>query len=209
MRGREIFAKVEPLLNFGVRILHLFPRGLVESTWWMVEALPGVLGHGIRYMYAKRLCKSCGRNVKIDRRADIRHWENLSIGNNVAIHEMAYIDARGGIEIKDDCSIGFSSATLSFDHTFWTDPNVKFRDAPLILKPISIGPDAGTGFGVCVLGGVTISQRIMVGANAVVTKDLLEPGIYAGIPAKKIKSVELPPEMIASPSLAGVALLAR
>lgn len=197
MRGREIFDKVHPVLNFGASVLGLLPRRLVAATWWMVEWWPGILGHGVRYMYAKRLCRSCGRNVKIDRRADIRHWENLTIGNNVAIHEMAYIDARGGIEIKDDCSIGYKSATLSFDHTFWTDPSVKFRDAPLILKPIVIGPDTGTGFGVCVLGGVTLGQRVMVGANAVVVKDLLEPGIYGGIPAKKLKSVELPAEMVA------------
>jgi serine O-acetyltransferase len=44
------------------------------------------------------------------------------------------------------------------------------------------------GIGAKVIGGVTLADNIRVGANAVVTKSFLEPGItIAGVPAVKVK----------------------
>ncbi|NLV27968.1 MAG: serine acetyltransferase [Methanomicrobiales archaeon] len=54
-------------------------------------------------------------------------------------------------------------------------------DAPIIGDNVYIGPGAK------ILGGITIANDIVIGANAVVTKSFLEPGItIAGVPAKKI-----------------------
>ena len=43
------------------------------------------------------------------------------------------------------------------------------------------------GTGAQILQGLTICDDTIIGAGAVVTKDILEPGTYVGIPAKKIK----------------------
>ena len=51
-----------------------------------------------------------------------------------------------------------------------------------------IGNNVEIGFGAVILGGVTIADGIKIGANAVVTKSFLQPGIVlAGNPAKRIK----------------------
>lgn len=54
--------------------------------------------------------------------------------------------------------------------------------APLIGDRVYIGTGAR------VLGNISIADEVVIGANAVVTKDITEPGItVAGIPAKKVK----------------------
>ena len=50
-----------------------------------------------------------------------------------------------------------------------------------------LGDNVYIGTGAKVLGGVRIADCVAIGANAVVTKDILEEGVtYAGVPAKKI-----------------------
>ncbi len=51
-----------------------------------------------------------------------------------------------------------------------------------------LGKNVDVGVGAKIIGGVTIADDIIIGANAVVTKSFLEPGItIAGVPARKIK----------------------
>jgi sugar O-acyltransferase (sialic acid O-acetyltransferase NeuD family) len=51
-----------------------------------------------------------------------------------------------------------------------------------------LGEDSLLGTNATVLPGVAIGDRIVIGAGAVVTRDLTEPGIYAGTPARRIHS---------------------
>lgn len=54
-------------------------------------------------------------------------------------------------------------------------------------RPI-IGNGVELGFGSAVIGNVTIADRCIIGANAVVTKDFLEPGtVIVGVPGKVLK----------------------
>jgi len=54
-------------------------------------------------------------------------------------------------------------------------------------RPV-IGNGVEIGFGSAIIGGITIADNCIIGANAVVTKDFTEPGsVIAGVPAKKLK----------------------
>lgn len=54
-----------------------------------------------------------------------------------------------------------------------------------------IGDNCYFGSGVKIIGAVTIADDVAVGANAVVTKDIMEPGTtWAGIPARKISDTD-------------------
>ena len=57
---------------------------------------------------------------------------------------------------------------------------------------ITIGNDAWLGTGAVILPDVTIGEGAVVGANSVVTRDVPPYTIVAGIPAKKVKSVNVP-----------------
>ena len=109
----------------------------------------------------------------------------LNIGNNVTIGRNTIIS------IKDKCSIG--SYTLIGPFVQITDNNhstnrenlIKFQRAA--IKPITIGQDVWIGSGAKVLGGVSIGNGAVIGANAVVTKDVPPFAIVGGVPAKVIK----------------------
>ena len=53
--------------------------------------------------------------------------------------------------------------------------------------PIHIGRNAWIGRGVTVLGGVTIGERAVVGANSVVTRDVPAGSIAVGAPARVLE----------------------
>lgn len=188
MRGRDLFHRVEPVLNAGAVALRVLPARAVSGTWWLVDWIPGLVGMGIRYAWAKRLCRSCGSNVMIGRHVDIRNWGGLSLGDNVTIHGQCYLDAMGEIAILDDVSIAHATSILSFEHGF-DDPQQAIKNQPLRMTPVHIGPDAWIGAGVRVLAGAMIGRRSVVAAGAVVTRGVIAEGVYGGVPARLLKKI--------------------
>ena len=57
-------------------------------------------------------------------------------------------------------------------------------------KPIRIGSDVWIGGNATILPGVTIGNNVVVAAGAVVTKDVPDNTLMAGVPAKKIRELE-------------------
>jgi acetyltransferase-like isoleucine patch superfamily enzyme len=190
MRGRDLFQTIKPILIAAATVLRIFPHRLVAATWWLVGWIPGHLGVALRYVYARRLCKSCGDNVYIGPTVEIRNWSRLSLGSNVSIHRFCWIDAVGSIDIGDDVRIGHGSSIISFEHD-WADSSRPIGDQALVLRPVSIGPDVYISSGTRILGGAVIGRRVVIAANAVVSRHAtLRQGIYGGTPSRLLK--ELP-----------------
>lgn len=59
-----------------------------------------------------------------------------------------------------------------------------------ITKPISVGDKVYIGNDVIILPGVKIGNNVIIGAGAVVTHDVPDNSVMAGVPAKKIKNIE-------------------
>jgi acetyltransferase-like isoleucine patch superfamily enzyme len=70
----------------------------------------------------------------------------------------------------------------------FTDPNKKIREQGFNFKGIRIEDDCWLGSGVKVLDRVTIGRGSIIGAGAVVTKDIPPYSIAVGVPAKVIDS---------------------
>ena len=105
----------------------------------------------------------------------------VKFGKNVFINHSAILSASGGIEFEDGVCIapGVRIATINHDfnerHTIYTYGKV------LIKK------NAWIGIGATICPGVTIGQNAVVGAGAVVTKDVPDNAVVGGCPAKIIK----------------------
>lgn len=95
------------------------------------------------------------------------------------------------ISIKSSCTIG--SYTLIGPNAQIQDSNHSMKRSNLIkfqranIEPITIGNDVWIGAGAKVLAGVAIDVGAVIGANAVVTRDILDFAIDAGCPAKVIR----------------------
>ncbi|RRK10093.1 sugar O-acetyltransferase [Lactiplantibacillus garii] len=109
---------------------------------------------------------------------------NLTIGKRVYVsHNVMFTDL-GGITLADDVLIGPGASLLTVNHQ--ADPAHRHD---LDLKPIYIGPRAWIGAKALILPGVTVGANAIVGAGAVVTKDVPANTVVAGVPAKVIKTI--------------------
>ncbi|MDZ7824379.1 MAG: acyltransferase [Ahrensia sp.] len=188
MSGQQIFAKLKPVTTAIGVVFKLLPRFLFTLTWPLLELVPWKLGIFLRFLWAKRLAKSCGDYVVFETGVRVTFWEHIELGSNVAIYETCYLDAKGGIKIGDNVSIAHQSSLISFDfdiHNF--DGPLKF--SPMNKKPIIIGDDTMIFSGVRIFAGAKLAPRTVVAANAVVRQGDYQPGVYAGMPAVWKKSL--------------------
>lgn len=94
------------------------------------------------------------------------------------------------------CKVEIGNNNLFGPNMIIVDHNHKYEDKNTLIckqgftsSPIKIGSNIWIGGNVIICEGVTIVDRVVVGANSVVTHDLLESGVYAGSPARKIKDI--------------------
>lgn len=181
--GRELFKKIKPVLKVINKLYSLIPASFFKSTWFLIDAMPGKIGMLLRYLHFYRLAEKCGDNVMIGPRCTILNHDKMIVGDNVTIHTMSYLDAVGGIKIGNNVSIAHNCSLISFDHSF-DNVNIPIKYNPLILDEIIIEDDVWLGCAVRVLSGVTIKQRTVAAAGAVIIKGEYTSGILAGVPAK-------------------------
>jgi acetyltransferase-like isoleucine patch superfamily enzyme len=88
------------------------------------------------------------------------------------------------VSIGDDCFIGHG---VSFINDLFQEGGPARGDRTK-YKATKIGHSVSIGSNATILP-VTIADHTVIGAGAVVTKDILVPGIYAGNPAKLIRPI--------------------
>jgi len=135
-----------------------------------------------------------------------------TIGKNTFIAENATIV--GDVVMGDNCSVWFNTVIRGDVHSIRIGNNVNIQDGAVIhctyqKHPVSIGNNVSIahsaivhgctihdnvliGMGSIVMDGVVVESDSIIAAGAVVSQNtLVESGsIYAGVPAKKIKSIE-------------------
>ena len=117
---------------------------------------------------------------------------SLVLGTNVFVNSFSRIVAHESIEIGDNVVIAAGVSILDHDHrTHVENGALVVENLEFTSEPIRIGSNVWLGDKVTVLKGVTIGDNVIVAANAVVTKDV-EPGtIVGGIPAVKLRDIDL------------------
>jgi acetyltransferase-like isoleucine patch superfamily enzyme len=111
----------------------------------------------------------------------------ITIGKNCHIGERCYLWAgpsTGRIIIKDSVSLAPEVFITTSDYQF--QAGKPFRQQPQSEKDVIIGSDVWLGVRVIVTAGVTIGDGCIVGAGAVVTRDLPANSIAVGVPARVV-----------------------
>ena len=108
---------------------------------------------------------------------------NVSLGADSTINPFSVV--RGRIVIGDGVRIGAHTSLLGFNHG--TAPGQPIFRQPHTALGIAIGDDVWIGSNVAVLDGVTIGSHSIIGAGAVVTKDVPASSIAAGNPARVLR----------------------
>ena len=135
---------------------------------------------------------SCGKNVHIAEKSDIKGIGNISIGDDVAIGPHALLwTTRANIIIKEKVIIGPRLTIITGNHKidvigkYISDVTDDEKDEDddqdvIIEKYVWIGAN------VTILKGVTVAEGSVVGAGTVLTKNTDPYGVYVGVPGKRI-----------------------
>ena len=117
----------------------------------------------------------------------------LKIGDRVSLGEYSHITCANKVTIGDGVLTG--RFVLITDNSHGNNTNETADIAPLAREihsngPVHIGENVWIGDKVTILPNVTIGKGCIIAANAVVTKDIPEYSVAAGIPAKVIKTIK-------------------
>ncbi len=116
----------------------------------------------------------------------LTHGGDITIGKYCSFNPFCMVYGDGGVVAGNNVRVATQTVIVASNHVF-TERNKPIRLQGLKKEGILIESDVWLGAGCKVLDGVKIGAGSIVGAGAVVTKDLEPYGIYVGIPAKLLK----------------------
>jgi len=125
-----------------------------------------------------RELNSIGDNVSIGTHSVIEH--HVTIGNNVRLHSQVFVPEYSILE--DDVRLGPNVVLTNAKYPF-------SPDAKKTMKGPHLKNGAIIGANVTVLPGIIIGIKALVGAGAVVVKDVPDGAVVAGNPARVIKHI--------------------
>lgn len=107
----------------------------------------------------------------------------VEIGIGTVVMAGSVINAES--KIGEHCVINTSA---SVDHEAQIDDFATIAPGCTLGGNVSIGRSSFVGLGSNIIQNIKVRENILIGAGSLVIRDLTEPGLYFGAPAKKIKS---------------------
>lgn len=121
------------------------------------------------------------------------HTAKISIGADTLIGSGCHFENREPISIGRNCSLAPEVMIATSTHTIGPESKRAGADAS---APVTVSDGCWLGARVTVLAGVTIEPGCVIAAGAVVVEDCERDGLYAGVPARRVRDLE--------PALVGV-----
>ena len=145
------------------------------------------LDHDAQYAKLKEMLGSVGEKVWIGKTFSCDNGKKIHIGNNFTGNYNLTILDRGEVIIGDNVMIGPGVLISTVNHPL--TPKGR-REHLGTAEKVVIGNDVWIGGNVTILPGVTIGNNVIVAAGAVVTKDVADNTLVAGVPARVMKRLE-------------------
>ena len=161
----------------------------------------------MRRVLMRALCKRVGNDLQVGPNVVLKHPETMEfgdcvfigaqtmiqgrfdgvckIGSHVWIGPQAYFDARDLI-LEDYVGWGPGAKVLGSAHT-GSPISEPIITTGLVIRPVKVGLGADIGMNASILPGVQVGAHSIVGAGAVVTRDIPDYAIVAGVPARVIR----------------------
>jgi acetyltransferase-like isoleucine patch superfamily enzyme len=160
----------------------------VALTTLKFRYLKGCVGSGTTVEPQTKIINSA--NVRIGRGCLLKEAIYIRAGtmgkviikDRAALNSFCKIYGHGSVEIGEDTQIGPGVLMTTTDHDYFDNLETRY-------KSIIIGDRVWIGANVTILPGVTIGDNAIIGAGAVVTKNVPAYAVAVGVPAKVVKNI--------------------
>lgn len=170
LSSTEVFSKVlTRLANY-----------ILDCELMVLRWVSHVPSHLIRKIFYSLAGIKLGRGSTIHMWANFFDPTNIEIGSDTIVGDHVFLDGRAKLKIGNHVDIASSVMIFNSEHDLESE-EFKARLEPVTIHDyVFIGPRA------IILPGLTIGRGAVIGAGAVVTKDVPDFAIVGGVPAKVI-----------------------
>lgn len=153
------------------------------TACWLPQSGFSRCSKSFRGFWIRRIIVSCGKNVNVERGASFTPL--LEIGDNSGLGINCYVD--GPVRIGNNVMMAPDIAIYTRNHRY-ERTDIPMREQGMTdFKPVKIGNDVWIGRRAIILPGVSIGDGCIIGAGAVVSRDIPAYTIAVGVPAKVVK----------------------
>jgi acetyltransferase-like isoleucine patch superfamily enzyme len=133
-----------------------------------------------RRMLADHLFAECGENCRFFKGITFTYGHNISVGDNVIVHDDVHLDDRGKLTVGNRVSISDGVHVYSHDHDVVDQTHVEnFHTV--------VEDDARLTYDSMVRAGVKVGENAILGARAVAQSDVPAHHVAVGTPAKSVR----------------------
>ena len=151
---------------------------------WLPKSDHFKLGGCLRRIFAKSIISYCGKKVNVEHGASFTPALRIGDRSGIGIN----CELTGPISIGVDVMMGPEVIIYTSGHRF-DRTDIPMMDQGFVEpRPVIIGNDVWIGRRVIIMPGVTVGDGCVIGAGAVVTKDIPPYSVVGGVPARIIKS---------------------
>jgi maltose O-acetyltransferase len=159
-------------------------RRQIARWLWQLERRLGLgnLAQSYKTGQLRSMLGGSHTGLRIQHPVVIEHPEKVRIGRGCSIAAFLHVWGGGGVTIGDRVLIASHVSIVSETHDYTAHPMTETA----VRKPVVIEDDVWLGTHCTILPGVTVGRGAVIGAGAVVTKNVEPFTIQAGVPARRV-----------------------
>ncbi|MBD3169716.1 MAG: N-acetyltransferase [candidate division Zixibacteria bacterium] len=198
----------DEISRFADYLRDCFDKNELSNLYFQFEHAHGPLADLYRSLTLRAIIKSCGICLSIEPGVKFKHPETFEFGDGVFVGTNVFLQGRfdGEFKVGDRTWLGpnsyYDCRALEIGSYVGIGPGVKFLGSEhtgtpvekptvttdLVIRKTKIADNVDIGTGAVILPGIKIGEGAIIGAGAVVNRDIPEYAVAAGVPARIIKS---------------------
>jgi acetyltransferase-like isoleucine patch superfamily enzyme len=119
------------------------------------------------------------------------HEGEIRIGAKTVLGQECTVSSFQHVSIGRECVIADRVMFIDFDHGI-VEVERPIRLQGIYKRDVRVGNNCWIGYGACLLRGVAVGDNSVIGTYAVVTKDVPDNAVAAGVPARVIRMRDTP-----------------